>query len=492
MTASATRGFYETEGTSVTASEKKLSRTALTAMVVGSMVGAGIFSLPATFGNATGPFGALVAWTIAGLGMFTLARVFQALAVRKPALDAGIFAYAREGFGNYAGFIAAFGFWASSCLGNVTYWVLIKSTLGKVWPAFGEGDTVQAVVVSSILLWAFHALILRGVKEAAGINTIVTIAKIIPIVLFIVILIGAFRAGLFASNFWGGETVSFSGVIGQIRSTMLATVFVFIGIEGASVYSRYAKERKDVGWATVMGFIGVLGLMVLVTILPYAVMTRSELGELRQPSMAGVLQHVVGTWGAVFVSVGLMVSVLGAYLAWTLLAAEALHASSKAGLTPKAFSHENHREVPSTALWVTNLLVQAFLILTLFAESAFDMVLEMTSSMTLVPYFLVAAYALKLALTGDTYEADPRAVRKRALIVACVAVVYTGFMLYAGGLAYVLLACILFAPGTILYAIARRERRSRWFNRGEVLVAAAIVLGAVAGIVGLVSGRITL
>lgn len=103
MTASATRGLYDdTTSTEVTASDKKLSRTALTGMVVGSMVGAGIFSLPATFGAATGPFGALVAWTIAGLGMLMLALVFQALAVRKPHLDAGIFAYAREGFGNYA------------------------------------------------------------------------------------------------------------------------------------------------------------------------------------------------------------------------------------------------------------------------------------------------------------------------------------------------------------------------------------------------------
>ena len=472
--------------------EKKLSRVALTGMVVGSMVGAGIFSLPATFGRATGPFGAVVAWTIAGLGMLTLALVFQALAIRKPDLDAGIFVYAQHGFGNYAGFIAAFGFWASSCLGNVTYFVLIKSTLGKVWPVFGEGDTVQAFIASSILLWAFHFLILRGVKEAAGINTIVTIAKIVPIVLFIVILIAAFRAEQFSANFWGGEEVSFDSVFQQIRATMLATVFVFIGIEGASVYSRYAKARKDVGWATIMGFVGVLCLLILVTVLPYAVITRDELGELRQPSMVGVLQHVVGTWGAVFVSVGVIVSVLGAFLAWTLLAAEALYASSKAGLTPKLFSHENERGVPSTALWLSNLLVQAFLFLTLFAQSAFDMVLEMTSSMTLVPYFLVAAYALKLAITGDTYASDSRATWRRALAVATLAVCYTAFMLYTGGMTFVLLSCILFAPGTLLYVIARRERDGQGFSRVEGLVAVAIAIGAFAGVVGLASGRITL
>jgi len=112
--------------------------------------------------------------------------------------------------------------------------------------------------------------------------------------------------------------------------------------------------------------------------------------------------------------------------------------------------------------------------------------------MTLIPYLLVAAFALKLALTGDTYESDARATRKRGLIVAAVAVAYTAFMLYAGGLAYVLLSCVLFAPGTILYAIARRERGSRWFTGGEWVVAALIVVGAAAGVMGLVSGRITL
>ena len=107
---------------------QKLSLIALTAMVVGSMVGAGIFSLPRTFANATGPFGAVVAWCIAGGGMYALARVFRVLAERKPHLDAGIYAYARDGFGAYAGFLSAFGYWLVGCIADVSYWVLIKST----------------------------------------------------------------------------------------------------------------------------------------------------------------------------------------------------------------------------------------------------------------------------------------------------------------------------------------------------------------------------
>jgi arginine:ornithine antiporter/lysine permease len=93
-----------------TAGEQKFSLPTLTAMVVGSMVGAGIFSPMATFGRATGPFGALIAWLIAGSGMLMLALVFQNLAQRKPDLDNGIFSYAKAGFGDYMGFAAAFGF----------------------------------------------------------------------------------------------------------------------------------------------------------------------------------------------------------------------------------------------------------------------------------------------------------------------------------------------------------------------------------------------
>ena len=157
-------------------SGQKLSLFALTGMVVGSMVGAGIFSLPRTFGAATGPFGAVIAWCIAAGGMYMLARVFQALAERKPDLDAGVYAYAKAGFGDYPGFLSALGYWVGSCIGNVSYWVLIKSTLGAFFPIFGNGNTVTAIIVASIGIWLFHALILRGVKQATYINTVVTVA----------------------------------------------------------------------------------------------------------------------------------------------------------------------------------------------------------------------------------------------------------------------------------------------------------------------------
>jgi arginine:ornithine antiporter/lysine permease len=469
---------------------QKFSVFTLTAMVVGSMVGAGIFSLPQTFGRATGVYGAIVAWAIAGGGMLMLAFVFQTLARRKPELDAGVYAYAKAGFGEYPGFLSALGYWTVCCLGNVSYFVLIKSTLGALIPVFGDGNTVQAVAVSSVILWTVHFLILRGVREAASLNRIATVAKIIPIILFVVIVAAAFKPEVFSANLSGGTGAETPSLFAQVRGTMLVTVFVFVGIEGASVYSRYARRREDVGLATLLGFLGVLALMVLITVLSYGVLPREELGSLRNPSMAGVLQAVVGPWGAVFVSAGLIVSVMGAYLSWSLLAAEVLFSAAKMGSMPAFLTRENARAVPAAALWLTNALVQSFLIITLFAEQAFLLALKLTSSMILIPYLLVAAYALKLAMTGESYP--PVAPERRGdLLRAGLATLYALGLIYAGGLKFLLLSAVIYAPGTLLYVITRREQGRPVFTVVEVAMFAVAVAGALAAAYGLATGQIS-
>lgn len=469
--------------------KQKLSLFALTAMVVGSMIGAGIFSLPRTFGYATGPFGAIIAWCIAGLGMYMLARVFQALASRKPDLDAGVYAYAKAGFGDYPGFLSALGYWLGSCIGNVSYWVLIKSTLGAFFPVFGDGNTVTAIVVASLGIWIFHFTILKGVKQATFINSVVTVAKIIPIITFILILFFSFKANIFTANFWGGIGMPDTGLFDQVRATMLVTVFVFLGVEGASVYSRYAKTRNDVGMATILGFIGVLCLMVLVTLLPYAVMTRVEISALRQPSMAAVLEQVVGPWGAIFISIGLIISVLGAYLAWSLICAEVLFTAAKTDDMPKIFATENENKVPAAALWLTNIVIQLFVISTYWSQDAFVLMLSLTSVMGLIPYLFVAAYGYLIAKRGETYEKEPKD-QKRDLIIAAIASVYTIFMIYAGGMKFLLLSAALYAPGTILYVIARREQNKQVFKPSDWIIFGFIAVGAIIAVIGLISGYI--
>ena len=479
-----------TQASDDAAETRRLSLFALTMMVVGGMVGAGIFSLPRTFANATGPIGAIIAWLIAGTGMYMLARVFQSLAARKPNLDAGVFAYAKAGFGDYPGFLAAFGYWISSCIGNVSYWVLIKSTLGAFFPVFGDGNTVVAIAVASLGIWLFHFMILRGTQQAAVINSIVTVAKIVPILTFIVVLIAAFRFDMFSYNLFGGDLTN--GIFDQVRATMLVTVFVFLGIEGASVYSRFARTRADVGRATILGFVIVTSLMVLVTLLPYAALQRAEIAGLRQPSMAQVLETVVGPWGAVFVSVGLLVSVLGAYLAWSLICAEVLFAAAKTRDMPALFARENANKVPANALWATNIVVQLIVVTTYWSRDAFSLMLNLTSSISLIPFVLVAAYSLQLCRRGETYDVRPEE-RRRDLIIAVAATLYTIFMLYAGGLTYILLAAVLYAPGSLLYVWARREQGKPVFVRTwDWLIFGLTIAGAAVGVYWLATGYITL
>lgn len=471
-------------------STQKLSLFALTMMVVGGMVGAGIFSLPRTFASATGPIGAVIAWLIAGTGMYMLARVFQALAERKPDLDAGVFAYAKAGFGDYPGFLSAFGYWIGSCIGNVSYWVLIKSTLGAFFPVFGDGNTAAAIIVASIGIWLFHFMILRGTQQAAVINSIVTVAKVVPILVFILILFFAFKLDLFSYNLYGGDLTE--GVFEQVRATMFVTVFVFLGIEGASVYSRFAKKRAHVGRATIMGFVIVTSLMVLVTLLPYAVLQRAEIAGMRQPSMAQALEAVVGHWGAIFISVGLLISVLGAYLTWSLICAEVLFTAAKTKDMPAVFAHENANKVPSTALWATNIVIQLIVITTYWSRDAFALMLNLTSAMALIPFLFVAAYGLMLTRRGETYEVRPEE-RRRDLIIAAIATIYTIFLLYAGGLKFIVLSAVLYAPGTALYFWARREQGKPVFTSiSEWGIFIVATIGAVVGIWWLATGYITI
>ncbi|MGB8975084.1 MAG: arginine-ornithine antiporter [Pseudomonas capeferrum] len=472
-------------------SSGKLKLGALVALVVGSMIGGGIFSLPQNMAASAGVGAVLIGWAITAVGMLTLAFVFQTLANRKPDLDGGVYAYAKAGFGDYMGFSSAWGYWISAWLGNVGYFVLLFSTLGYFFPIFGEGNTPAAIIGASILLWAVHFLVLRGIKEAAFINLVTTVAKIVPLVLFTLICLFAFKLDVVTADIWGLGTPELGSVMNQVRNMMLVTVWVFIGIEGASIFSSRAEKRADVGKATVIGFVTVLLFLVLVNVLSLGIMTQPELAKLQNPSMAAVLEHVVGHWGAVLISVGLIISLLGALLSWVLLCAEIMFAAAKDHTMPEFLRRENANQVPANALWLTNAMVQIFLVITLFSSSTYLSLIYLATSMILVPYLWSAAYAFLLALRNETYE-QALAERKKDLFIGAIALLYAIWLLYAGGVKYLLLSALLYAPGAILFAKAKREVGQPIFTNVEKLIFAAVVVGALVAAYGLYDGFLTL
>jgi arginine:ornithine antiporter/lysine permease len=330
------------------------------------------------------------------------------------------------------------------------------------------------------------------VRDAAIINRIVTVLKILPILVFIVVLFFAFDAGVFADNWTAYGYGELGSLDEQVRNTMLITVFVFLGIEGASVYSRYAKRREDVGKATVLGFLSVLAIFSMVTLSSYSVMPQPQIADTRQPSMVGVFEYVVGGWGEVFISVGVIVSVLGAYLAWTLMAAEVMYIPARNEDFPEFLGRENDNGTPITALVVSSLAVQALLAATLVLTDALNFMLDLCTSLALIPYFLAAAYALKIGLTGEAYETVDRRTRMRETIFAGVATAYTMFLFEAAGLKFLLLCTVILAPASLLYIKARSERGRRIFTPTEIALFGVVVASGVIGVVGLWTGRITI
>ena len=459
----------------------------LVALVVGSIIGSGIFGLPQNMAAGAGAGAILIGWTITGVGMLMLARVYQMLALRKPELDNGVYAYARASSGEYVGFNSAWGYWVSAWLGNVGYLVAAFGALGYFFPVFGEGNTQASVIVASTLLWAIHFMVLRGIQGATVLNAVITLAKVVPLLLFIGLVAMAFQLDTFRLDFWGSSQLG--SVLDQVKSTMLVTVWVFIGIEGASVYSARARKRKDVGRATVIGFLICLALLMAVSLLSMGLFTQPELAGLKNPSMAAVLEKAVGTWGAVLIYVGLIVSVGGGFLAWMLLAAESLFTPAGGGVMPAWLARQNSRKVPANALWLTNGMVQIFLIVTLFSKASYLALISLSTAMILLPYLFSAIYGLTLAWRG---EGERSAQRPGDLPVAALASVYCVWLLYAAGLKYLLLSSLLYAPGVVFYIWAKKQRSERPFTGVELGVLALVLMLALTAIFLLATGRLSL
>ncbi|HHN8381553.1 TPA: amino acid permease [Klebsiella quasipneumoniae] len=451
--------------------EKKLGLSALTALVLSSMLGAGVFSLPQNMAAVASPSALLIGWAITGVGILFLAFAMLLLTRIRPDLDGGIFTYAREGFGELIGFCSAWGYWLCAVIANVSYLVIVFSALSFFTDTpelrlFGDGNTWQSIVGASVLLWVVHFLVLRGVQTAAGINLVATLAKLLPLGAFVALAAMAFQLDTFRLDFSG--VALGVPVWEQVKNTMLITLWVFIGVEGAVVVSARVRHKRDVGRATLLAVLSALAVYLLVTLLSLGVVPRSELAEMRNPSMAGLMVRLMGSWGEIVIAAGLIVSVCGAYLSWTIMAAEVPYLAATHKAFPRLFARQNRNNAPSASLWLTNISVQASLVLIWLTGSDYGTLLTIASEMILVPYLLVGAFLLKIAT---------RPLHQAVGIGACI---YGLWLLYASGPVHLLLSVVLYAPGLLVFLYARRtHQHDRSLKRRELALIGLLLVAAV-------------
>ena len=259
----------------------RLGIFALAAIVVSSMIGGGIYSLPQNMASGASAGAVFLAWIITGIGIYFIARTFSILSMAKPDLTTGIYSYSRAGFGPYVGFTIGWSYWLCQVCGNVGYAVITMDALNYFFPPyFAGGNNLPSIIGGSIIIWFFNFLVLRGVKQASIVNTIGTIIKIVPLVLFIIIMAFLFHLDKFDLDFWGEAAATkakIGGLSTQIKSTMLVTLWAFIGIEGAVVMSNKAKSPAIIGPATILGFASCLIIYILLSLLPFGYMSQSEL-----------------------------------------------------------------------------------------------------------------------------------------------------------------------------------------------------------------------
>jgi arginine:ornithine antiporter/lysine permease len=478
-------------GTMATAKEKKggLGLLSLTALVVGSVIGGGVFNLMSDMSNSASLVAITIGWGITGLGMLFLALCFQNLVKKRPDLDAGIYSYAKAGFGKYMGFNSAWGYWISAWIGNVAYATLLFSSVAYFMKTFGDGQNVASVIGASVMLWVVAYLVLRGVKTASFVNVLITAAKLIPIGIFLLAAFTAFKLHIFTSDIWGTMSggFNFKEVLEQVKGTMLVTVWVFIGIEGAVVFSGRAKKKADVIRATFLGLFTVTSVYFLVTALSLGLKTRPELAGLDQPAMASLLQYVVGPWGATLVNLGLIISVSGAWLAWTMFASELPYQAAKTKTFPSYFAKENAKGAPVVSLLVTTVLIQAFLLLFLTKIQAYSFMYSLATSTILVPYAFTAFYQLKYSYK----EKSETPGRKRNIAIGVMASLYAIWLVYAAGLTFLLLTVLLYAPAIIIYILMQIKNREKIFTAKEFVAASILVALCVVCVYRIATGQLT-
>lgn len=472
---------------------KGISLFALLAIIISGSIGGGVFNLANDLARGSTPGGVVISWLFIGFGILMLVLSFNRLITIKPDLS-GVSDYARAGFGDFVGFLSGWGYWISAWTGTIGFAVLMMTSADYFFPgkfANSNGSlTILSVIIVSIISWILMLLVDRGVETAAAVNAIVMIAKLIPLVVFSITGIILFKANIFTQHFWQTFTTNFaadgsvkdfvwhamtaSGLLSQIKGSLLVMVWVFVGIEGAAMMGNRAKKKSDTAKATVIGLAVLLVIYVLLSLLPYGYMDQASLANVKAPGLVYILNEMVGGWGGSLMAVGLMISLLGAWLSWTMLPVEATQQLAEQKLLPSWFGKLNKYHAPSNSLLITQLMIQIFIIITYFVANAYNVFIYMATAVIMICYALVGAYLFKIGLKEASVK---------NILIGFFTFAFQALALYLSGWQYVWLAMILYTIGFLLFIGAKKESHQSISVKEWLGMLVVTVLGVLAIVV---------
>lgn len=457
----------------------------LVALVFGPMIGAGIFNIAQNMAVGASAGAVIVSWGITAVGMLSLVFTFKTLADTRPDLHEGIYQYAEAGFGRLPGFAMAWGYWLCASFGNVAYAVMLNDALGAFFPVLLRHGWAT-VAFSSVLIWSMFLLVASGIRWANMVNRTITAIKFLALIVVAVLLLVSFNEGLFTADFWGNAHLG--GMGEQVRSTMLVTLWCFLGIEGAAMMSARARRASDVGRAGVIGFFCALLLYALISLLCFGVMSQAELADLHDPSVAYVLRAACGPWAYYFVVVSVIVALLGGSVAWFLICAQTAYGAACAGVFPRRFLATNRHGVPTYGLLVACVVMQVFLLMVVMASQVYLAAVNVATMMVLPAYLFCGLFLWKASRhPAQMLGRHRRRFALRCRVVGIASTAYCLWLIYAGGLDLLLATSVLYLCGLGYYRQACRERgEARAFTTRERVAVGALIVAAMvaAGLVG--------
>lgn len=430
---------------------KGLTMWPATALVTGTIIGSGIFTLPAALAEY-GPI-SLVGFALTSLGAVMLALVFASLAKRTPDVG-GPYAFARHGFGDFIGFQSAWTYWIGAWAGVAAISVSFVGYLGDLIPAVADSSLIGVMcAVGSIA--ALTLVNVRGVVTGGLVSLILTILKIVPLLLIGTLGFVAFDvADLGAFNALGLPPVE---VIGTV---MALTLFSFIGVESATIPAGDVHEpEKTIPRATVIGTVLAAAVYLLSTTAVFGAVPNEELSESAAPFSVAA-RAMFGDWAGPAVSLVAVVSCLGAMNGLILLSGQVPMAAEFDGMAPKVFGRLNKAHAPALGLLISGVLAAVMTAMNFTGGdlvAVYSQLLLISTVTTLVPYAFSAAAEMKwLLLDRGTIPVQHFA---RAMTVALLAVAYTIFAFYGAGEAQVYWGFMLILIGIPIYVLILWSRR---------------------------------
>lgn len=376
---------------------KKIGLITTTSLVVGNMIGAGIFILPAslsTYGSIS-----LLGWIFTATGALILAKIFSNFSRIIVNKSGGPYVYSKEGFGDFIGFLVAWGYWISTWISNAAIAIAIIGALSFFFPIL-ETNSLLAVSVGLSMIWFFTWINSKGIRTSGTIQVITTVLKILP--LLFVIIFGLF---FFSSHNFPKFNLTGENDFTAFSLVAALTLYAFLGLESASIPVENIKSpSKIVPKATMLGTIISTCIYILGTVVLFGVLPIETLQNSPAP-FAEAGQIIGGKYTGYFIALGAAISGMGALNGWILILAQIPMAAAKDKMFPKIFKTNNKNGAPVLGLIIGSVLSSLVMLMN-FSESLvtqFTFVVNLTVLACLVPYLFVSAAYIIVIIQKHTH-----------------------------------------------------------------------------------------